>query len=367
MGRNKKQIQMELMDSCGTLDVTPGGVLYTLIETLAIKLSDTESTIENLIAGLDPVTCTPEILVSLAANIGLYPFAKTSPVISVSVSDDINLKIDERVYICEDNSILAKVTDINDEKIYLELNEAGQAIQNRLVDFINDNKIVIKTTTQPLRTYIPKSVLLERAGRDAETHESFRARYLSNTRVSPFGGNPAYIMELINKYDSDVVCTYSKPWLSTDKMLCAEVYIARPDPDGINKPKPLNPSEYAFLESKINEECGIGVSISCKPPYIVPTQENKLLILVQLAHGQNIPEDTIIRIAQEYCYKNICNFKCSPLKLYDLKVYIQTKMYEHGVMDINITTHDNEEIIEPNKDEWCMVHRDNVEFGYIMR
>ena len=365
MGRNKIQIQTDLMDSCGTLDVTPGGLLYTLIETLAIKLSDTESTIENMIAGLDPVTCTPGILVDLAANIGMYPFAKLSPVISVPVSDDINLKTGEVVHISEEGLISATVFDINGEKIYLELSEAGQAIQNRLMDLINDNKIVIKTTTSPLQTYIPKSVFLERAGRDAETHEAFRARYLSNTHVSPFGGNLMYIMELIYEYDSQLVSTYSKPRLSTDKMLCAEVYIARPDADGINEPKPLKSSEYAFLESKINEECGIGVSISCKPPYIVPTQEEKLRIEVQMARGQNIPEDAIIRFAQEYCINNIYDFKCSPLNMHELSTYILAKTLGLGVTRIIITTHDNEEIITPNKDEWCMVHRNNVEFHRI--
>lgn len=365
MGRKKVQIQTDLMESCGTLDVTPGGVLYTLIETLAIKLSDTESAIESMIAGLDPVTCTPEILVGLAANIGMYPFAKLSPVISVPVSDDINLKEGEMVHICEENPVLATVSDINGEKIYLELSVAGQAIQNRLMDLINDNKIVIKTTTHPISTYIPKSVSLERAGRDAETHEAFRARYLSNTRTSPFGGNLMYIMELINKYDSEVVSTYSKPWLSSDKMLCAGVYIARPDVEGVNAPEPLKSSEYAFLESKVNEECGIGVSISCKNPLIVPTQEKKLQITVQMARALNIPEDAIIQFAQEYCYNNIYDFKCAPLNLHDLRTYIMAKTSELGIISIIITTHDNKGIITPNKDEWCMVHRNNVDFHKI--
>ena len=365
MGRKKMQIQTSLMESCGTLDVTPGGVLYTLIETLAIKLSDTESAIESMIAGLDPVTCTPEILVGLAANIGMYPFAKLSPVISVPVSDTINLKEGEMVQICEENPVSAIVINIDGEKIYLELSVAGQTIQNRLINLIDNNKIVIKTFATPVQTYTPKSVSLERAGRDAETHEAFRARYLSNTRVSPFGGNLAYIMELINKYDSEVVTTYSKPWLSDDKMLCAEVYIARPDADGINKPKPLKSTEYAFLESKVNEECGIGVSISCKNPLIVPTQEKKLRITVQMARGLNIPEDTIIRFAQEYCYNNIYDFKCAPLNLHDLRTYIMGKTLELGVINMIITTHDNKGIITPNKDEWCMIHRNNVDFHKI--
>lgn len=365
MGRKKIQIQTDLMESCRTLDVTPGGVLYTLIETLAIKLSDTESSIESMIAGLDPVTCTPEVLVGLAANIGMYPFAKLSPVISVPVSDTIKLEIGNMVNICEDNPISATVINIEGEKIYLELSVAGQTIQNRLMDLIDNNKIVIRTTTPPISTYIPKSVSLERAGRDAETHEAFRARYLSNTRVSPFGGNLAYIMELIYKYDSEVVSTYSKPWLSSDKMLCAEVYIARSDVEGVNAPEPLKSTEYAFLESKVNEECGIGVSISCKNPLIVPTQEKKLQITVQMAHGLNIPEDTIIRFAQEYCYNNIYDFKCAPLNLHDLRTYIMGKTLEHGVISIIITSHDNKGIITPNKDEWCMVHRNNVDFHKI--
>lgn len=356
------QIQTDLMDSCGTLDVTPGGLLYTLIETLAIKLSDTESAIESMVAGLDPVTCTPEILVGLAANIGVYPFAKLSPVISVPVLDDIDLKEGDIVQICEDDPVLAKVIDINDEKIHLELSVAGQEIQNRVMDIINDNKLVINTTTQPIHTYKPAYVFLERAGRDAESHEAFRARYLSNTRVSPFGGNLAYIMELINKYDSEVVKTYSKPWLSYDKMLCAEIYVARPDVEGVNAPEPLKSTEYAFLESKINEECGIGVSISCKNPLIVPPQTEKLQITVHMARGQNIHEDTIIKFAQEYCYNNIHDFKCEPLNLYDLRTYIMGKTLEHGVININIVTHDNERIITPGKDEWCMVHRNNVDF-----
>lgn len=359
------QIQMDLMDSCGTLDVTPGGLLYTLIETLAIKLSDTESAIESMIAGLDPVTCAPEILVGLAANIGMYPFVKLSPIISVPVSDTIKLEKGETVYICEDKSISSTVININGEKIYLELSVAGQAIQNRLMDFINDNKIVIITLTEPIQTYIPKSVSLERAGREAETHEAFRARYLSNTRVSPFGGNLAYIMELINQYDSGVVSTYSKPCLSSEKMLCANVYIARPDVNGINKPEPLKSSEYAFLESKVNEDCGIGVSISCKSPLIAPTQEKKLRISVQMARSQNIPEDAIIRFAQEFCYNNIYDFKCAPLNLHDLSVYILAKTFELGVRSIIITTHDNNGIVSPNQDEWCLVHRDNVNFHRI--
>lgn len=365
MGRKKMQIMMDLMESCGTLDVTPGGLLYTLIETLAIKLSDTESAIESMIAGLDPATCTPEILVNLAANIGMYPFAKLSPIISVPVSDTIKLKVGEAVYICEDMSMSSTVINIDGDKIYLELSVAGQAIQNRLMDLINNNKIVITTFLEPIQTYTPKSVSLERAGREAETHEAFRARYLSNTRVSPFGGNLGYIMELINQYDSGVVSTYSKPYLSTDKMLCAEVYIARPDVDGINKPEPLKSSEYAFLESKINEDCGIGVSISCKSPLIAPTQEKKLRISVQMARGQNIPEDTIIKFAQEYCYNNIYDFKCAPLNLHDLSVYILAKTYELDVTSIIITTHDNKGIITPNRDEWCLVHRDNVNFHHI--
>lgn len=362
MGRKKVQIQTDLMESCGTLDVTPGGVLYTLIETLAIKLSDTESAIEGMIAGLDPVTCTPEILVGLAANIGMYPFAKLSPVISVPVSDTIKLEIGDMVYISEENSISATVINIDGEKIYLEPSEAGQATQNMVMDLINDNKIVIKTFMHPIQTYIPESVSLERAGRDAETHEAFRTRYLSNTRASPFGGNLAYIMELIYKYDSEVVCTYSKPRLSTDKMLCAEVYIARPDVEGVNAPEPLKSNEYAFLESKVNEECGIGVSISCKKPLIVPTQEKKLQITVQMARGLNIPEDAIIRFAQEYCYNNIYDFKCAPLNLYDLRTYIMGKTIEFGVISIIITTHDNKGIITPDKDKWCMIHRNNVNF-----
>lgn len=365
MGRKKVQIQTDLMESCGTLDVTPGGVLYTLIETLAIKLSDTESAIEGMIAGLDPVTCTPEILVGLAANIGMYPFAKLSPVISVPVSDTIKLEIGDMVYISEDNSISATVINIDGEKIYLELSVAGQAIQNRLMDLINDNKIVIVTSNKNAITYKPASVFLERAGREAETHEAFRARYLSNTRVSPFGGNLAYIMELIYKYDSEVVCTYSKPWLSSDKMLCAGVYIARPDAEGVNAPEPLKSTEYAFLESKVNEECGIGVSISCKNPLIVPTRDKKLQITVQMARGLNIPEDAIIRFAQEYCYNNIYDFKCAPLNLHDLRTYIMAKTSELGVINIIITTHDNKGIITPNKDEWCMVHRNNVDFHKI--
>jgi hypothetical protein len=205
-------------------------------------------------------------------------------------------------------------------------------------------------------------VSLERAGRDAETHEAFRARYLANTRVSPFGGNIAYIMELIKKYDSSVACTYSKPWLSSEKMLCAGVYIARPDVDGINKPEPLKSIEYALLERKVNEECGIGVSISCKNPLIVPTWDKKLRITVQMARGLNIPEDAIIRFAQEYCYNNIYDFKCAPLNLHDLRTYIMAKTSELGVINIIITTHDNKGIITPNKDEWCMVHRNNVDF-----
>jgi hypothetical protein len=367
MGRKKMQIMTDLMESCGTLDVTPGGLLYTLIETLAIKLSDTESAIESMIAGLDPVTCTPETLVSLAANIGMYPFAKLSPIISVPVSDTIEFEVGETVYICEDNSISATVIDINSEKIYLELSVAGQAIQNRLMDLIDDNKIEIISYGRPIRTYTPKSVSLERAGREAETHEAFRARYLSNTRVSPFGGNLTYVLELINQYDSDLVRTYSKPCLSTDKMICANVYIARPDVNGINKPEPLKSSEYAFLESKVNEDCGIGVSISCKSPLIVPTQEKKLRISVQMAHGQKIPKDTIIRFAQEYCYNNIYNFKCAPLNLHDLSVYILAKTFEFGVISIIITTHDNNGVISPNQDEWCLVHMDNVEFIYFMQ
>lgn len=364
MGRKKVQIQMDLMDSCGTLDVTPGGLLYTLIETLAIKLSDTESAIEGMIAGLDPVTCAPEILVGLAANIGMYPFAKLSPVISVPVSDTIKLEKGDMVYITEDKQISATVTDIYSKKIYLELTLPGQEMQNKLMDLINDNKIVIVPVTQDAITYKPASVSLERAGRDAETHEAFRARYLSNTRLSPFGGNLAYIMELINKYDSSVACTYSKPWLSSEKMLCAGVYIARPDVDGINKPEPLKSSEYAFLESKVNEECGIGVSISCKSPVIIPTPEKKLKISVQMTRGQNIPVDTIIRFAQEYCYNNIYDFKCAPLNLHDLKIYILAKTIEFGVIDIDIGAHDNKGIITPGKGEWCVIHQNNVEFNY---
>lgn len=364
MGRKKMQIQTDLMDSCGTLDVNPGGLLYTLIETLAIKLSDTESAIEGMIAGLNPVTCTPEILVDLAANIGMYPFAKLSPVISVPVSDTIKLEKGDMVHIDEDKRVSATVFDINDEKIYLELTVPGQAMQNELMDLINDNKIVINTINQVCQTYKPASVSLERAGREAETHEAFRARYLSNTRASPFGGNLAYIMELINKYDSSVVSTYNKPWLSSDKMLCAGVYIARPDVDGINKPEPLKSAEYAFLEGKVNEECGIGVSISCKSPFIIPTPEKKLKISVKMIRGQNIPEDTIIRFAQEYCYKNIYDFKYAPLNLHDLKIYILAKTIEFGVVDMDITTHDDNKNIIPGRDEWCIIHRDNVEFIY---
>ena len=356
------QIQTDLMDSCGTLDVTPGGLLYTLIETLAIKLSDTESAIESMIAGLDPVTCTPEILIGLAANIGMYPFAKLTPVISVPVSDAIKLEKGDVVNICEDNQISATVTDIIGEKIFLELTVPGQVMQNKLVNLINDNKIVIKNSNLNSPIYKPASVSLERAGRDAETHEAFRIRYLSNTVVIPFGGNLAYIMELINKYDSDVVRTYSKPCLSSEKMLCANVYLARPDVNGINKPEPLKSAEYAFLESKIVEDCGIGVSISCKSPLITPTQMKKLRISVQMARGQNIPEDTIIKLAQEYCYNNIYDFKCAPLNLHDLSVYILAKTYELGVINIIITTHDNNGIVSPNQDEWCLVHRDNVNF-----
>ena len=362
MGRNKMQIQTDLIESCSALDINTGGLLYTLIETLAIKLSDTESAIESMIAGLDPATCTPEILVNLAANIGMYPFAKLSPIISVPVSDTIKLKVGEAVYICEDMSMSSTVINIDGDKIYLELSVAGQAIQNRLMDLINNNKIVITTFLEPIQTYTPKSVSLERAGREAETHEAFRARYLSNTRVSPFGGNLAYVMELIQKYDSEMVKTYSKPNLSYDKMLCTEVYIARPDVEGVDAPEPLKSTEYAFLERTINEGCGIGVSISCKKPLIVPPQNKKLQITVEMAHGQNIPEDKIIMIAQRYCYNNIHNFKCEPLNLYNLSKYIQGRMSEHGIIDVNITTHDNREIIVPNKDEWCIVHRNNVEF-----
>jgi hypothetical protein len=366
MGRNKMQIQTDLMESCGTLDVTPGGLLYTLIETLAIKLSDTESAIESMVSGLDPVTCTPEILVGLAANIGMYPFAKLSPVISVPVSDTIKLEVGEIVHICEEDSVSATVINIDSKKIYLELSVAGQEIQNRLVNLINDNKIVITTITQPIQTYRPDSVSLERAGRDAETHESFRTRYLANTRVSPFGGNLAYIMELINKYDSSVSCTYCKPWLSTDKMLCAGVYIARPDADGINEPEPLKSTEYAFLESKINEECGIGVSIACEKPLIVPTPENKLRITASMKYGTRIPEDTIIRFAQEYCYNNIYDFKCAPINLLDLSRYILIKTSELGVESLIITSHDNKGIITPGKGEWCVIHQNNVNFHTIL-
>lgn len=360
------QIQTDLMDSCGTLDVSPGGLLYTLIETLAIKLSDTESAIESMIAGLDPVTCAPDILVDLAANIGMYPFAKLSPVISVPVSKDIILNVDEGVYIDEDGIVPGTVIDIDGEKIYVELSVGGQDAQNTVLNLINDNKIVIKTVKPPVQIYKPASVSLERAGRDAETHEAFRIRYLSNTRASPFGGNLIYIMGLINKYDSELVCTYNKPWLSSEKMLCANVYIARPDVNGINKPEPLKSSEYAFLESKVNEDCGIGVSISCKPPYIVPTPNEQLTIYVALARGLDIPEDTILRFAQEYCYNNIYDFKCAPLNLHDLKLYLLTKVSELGITDIDIVAHDKSKIITPYEDEWCLIHRDNVEFGYLM-
>jgi hypothetical protein len=104
------------------------------------------------------------------------------------------------------------------------------------------------------------------------------------------------------------------------------------------------------------------VSILCKNPLIVPTQAEKLQIEVEMAHGQNIPEDTIIKFAQEYCYNNIHDSKCEPLNLYDLRTYIMGKTLEHGVKKIIITTPDDEEIITPGKDEWCLIHRDNVDF-----
>lgn len=341
-------ITARLRAACPDIDTTVGGALGTLLSAAAAEIAAAEERVVQLIAQLDPATCTYDHLVAIGRLHGIYPRAARGAEIEIILQGIIRTRpqIGDTVYLSSARAA-AIVTAAEGVMIRVRTQDVGVAAAAIVASIDNGDRDVAwdNTTT----TAVGLTIITRPAG--AETTDEFRRRLLLTSNLAPFAGSPVWASAVIAEYDPAIIYTIDTPYIPTGGLSAATIYTAVRAANGYAAPRPVQKSSAETIADRLAETSPLGVTWTIKYPRILYAGDVRAVSSTGIINATEI-----IKTMQDYCIARLGQ----AINLYDLEAYCLSHLYDAGYLSITITHPSGARIIAPPKGAWIVPCAENT-------
>lgn len=284
MVKSIDEIKTEILDALNIgIDNNDGSFISSLVGAIATQIVQLDKAVNDVKIQLLPEFADMETLVLLGRKCGLFPLAAIPSQISIEITDEDPKYVEGTVIRFRDSDWSYSVSKHDgDRKYTLECITAGAASNEIPPAWYSS--VIIEPDTTGTPEIAAKVLSIQRAGRDPEDINRFRARVMAAHSVSPISANDRWVSAVLLQSTLPIGTVRIKPtkMLNNTTAASVDIYVGGLDYE------PASDRVLTACRELLDMNCPIGLEFKLKPAVRLNNQV-KLSYTFILDSGKETP------------------------------------------------------------------------------
>lgn len=260
MVKSIDEIKTEILDALNIgIDNNDGSFISSLVGAIATQIVQLDKAVNDVKIQLLPEFADMETLVLLGRKCGLFPMAALPSQISIVIIDGDPKYVEGTVIRFRDSDWSYSVLKVDGERYYtLECITAGAASNEIPPAWYSS--VIIEPDTAGTPEITAKVLSIQRAGRDPEDINRFRARVMAAHSVSPISANDRWVVAVLTTGELPIGVVHIEPTkiLTANNAASATIYVGGLDYE------PASARVLTACRELLMANCPIGLMFNVK-------------------------------------------------------------------------------------------------------